>query len=97
MKYTLIFIAAVIFIFTACKKKADVTHCYVCVQYDSLYRFSSGAAYNTKPSGISDTLCNMNSNLIQMYVASHLLPDTLYPKTDTLIVGYTTFRCNLSH
>ena len=92
MKYTVAFIVAVGLIFTACKKKSNVTHCYVCAQYDSFKRVSNGGFY-IFPNGVSDTLCNQNQGMIDFYVSTHVPIDTFYPGTDTVGYGYTYFRC----
>jgi|GEM_PF-4020522 len=91
MKYTILFIAAVIFIFAACKKRPTQTSCYACNQYDSLIR---GGGYKSYPNGITDTMCQMNEGLIAFYMKSHVRFDTFYPSTDSVTTGYTYFRCD---
>jgi hypothetical protein len=90
MKYTLLIIASVALIFAACKKKSTPTHCYVCVQYDSLV---GNGGWRVFPNGFADTQCERNQGLIDFYVKSHVPYDTFYRFTDSQTVGYTYFRC----
>ena len=82
-------IAAVIVLFTACKKKSVYGNCYACAKYDSIFR----GVYILRPIGVVDTECNRDAGWIDFFLKSHVVADTFYVNTDSLSYGYTSWRC----
>jgi len=91
MKYTLIFVAAVL-AFTACKKKQDKTSCYVCTRKNSVTsNIAALAAANAQV--YTDTICNYNDDRIRLYEKDHTYRDTAFTLGDTITYNNWSSTC----
>ncbi len=78
MKYTLTLIVIIFFAAIGCKKKVNVTHCYICNRYSLVH--SPGYPQYDKPRTLVaiDTVCNQDDQTIQVYMKTHIHDDTIY-------------------
>jgi hypothetical protein len=94
MKRTLFLIVAIVFALVSCQKKKTKTTCYVCKRYQTIYS-SYPVLAHASAFLASDTLCNMNDGLLNMYVSTHSYYDTLKNSHDTLTFADHYVVCDL--
>ena len=93
MRYIIIAVASIAFLFTACKKKATMTSCYVCQNYDSAY--SIPATTSTVTNWGKDSLCQQTDGTIAYFIKSHTTTDTISHPGDTFNVQHWTWACSV--
>ncbi len=96
MKYALITLGALAFLFTACEKKKEQTHCYICQHYDSVFSNIPGISEPTKV-GDRDSICGQTDATIAFISESSKRIDTFYHKGDTFKMYYHTRPCTMDH
>jgi len=96
MKYALIALGAFVFLLTACEKKKEATHCYVCQRYDSVFSNIPGISEPTKI-GTKDSICGQTDATIKFQEEQYKSIDTFYHKGDTFKMYYRTRPCTMDN